>query len=384
MTSILTISLQRGGAERQISLLASQINFSKIILLENAIDYQITSAPIITINSKTKMHPALKFIQLFFSWHKLAQALKTEQTILSFMTRANLINLLAKFFFKHKAIISERTQPSSAFQHGLKKIQKFLIKKLYPKADLIITNSQGTKLDLIQNFAIPANKIQVISNMLDLTYIQQQAQESIPKEYLPIFQRPVIINIGRQKTAKGQIHLIQAFQQTLKKQPNLNLLILGGSGEKETEIAELITKSNLTEHVFLLGDQQNPFKFLKKAQIFVLSSLWEGFPNVLIEAMACGLPVIAADCPSGPREILAPDTNYQKQTTQLELAQNGILVPALNHNTAAAEAILSQAMLTLLSDTTLALNYQKASLQRAADFSIQNIIPQWKAALKIS
>lgn len=111
----------------------------------------------------------------------------------------------------------------------------------------------------------------------------------------------------------------------------MKLAILG-RGELEDYLKQLACEMDLEKDVYFLGFQKNPFKFISKSKIYVFPSLYEGFPNALCEAMACGVTVISSDCKSGPREILAPETNIDGETKIIEYAKYGMLLPVCDDN----------------------------------------------------
>ena len=163
--------------------------------------------------------------------------------------------------------------------------------------------------------------MKVIYNPIDLKYIN--TIESLPS----FFDKNMfnIVTIGRLDSGKNHSLLINSIKKL--NNPKFKLYIFG-EGKLKNELKILIEKYNLKQHVFLMGYESNPYKYLKAADLFVFSSNHEGFPNVLLEAMACHLPILATNCKSGPSEIM-----------QLELEQNnlmftnyGILVPIKDIN----------------------------------------------------
>ena len=113
----------------------------------------------------------------------------------------------------------------------------------------------------------------------------------------------MVINIGRLTYQKAQVHLIRAFKRVVNEIPSSKLVILG-QGELKKELDNEIINCNLQNNVFMLGFQENPYIYLKKSSVFVLSSLYEGMSNALLEAMYCVLPIIATDCKTGTKKIL--------------------------------------------------------------------------------
>jgi glycosyltransferase involved in cell wall biosynthesis len=174
---------------------------------------------------------------------------------------------------------------------------------------------------------------------------------------------PVIITAGRLTKEKGQWHLIRAFAEVRKKLP-CQLAILG-AGELESYLKLLAAELGIGKDVYFLGWQSNPFKFMARANLFVLPSLTEGFGLALVEAMACGLPVISTDCPGGSKEIIAPPSG----------GEYGVLVPAFDDKmysgrdpTTSAEVLLAETMLGLLQNSEMRKRYVNAGLSRINDF----------------
>lgn len=236
-------------------------------------------------------------------------------------------------------------------------------------ADKIIAVSQGLKKDLFQKAWINPEKIQVIYNPVDIRAIEKLAKEKAKKNYL--MDKPVILGCGRLTEQKGFSYLIRAMIIVLKEYRNAQLVILG-QGEKESELKNLAKSFHIENNIHFLGFVKNPFKYMTRADVFVLSSLWEGFGNVIVEAMTCGKAVVSTDCKSGPREILAPDNDFNYQTKSIEFAKYGILVPPKNPE------LLAQGILKLLDDADLREKYSQFGRERVKDFSSDKIIKQYK------
>src|SRR5699024_8610586 len=228
---------------------------------------------------------------------------KEIDTTISFLPNPNLVNILSKR--KEKVIISVRNFMSKSLSSSKLFIYKKVIKHLYNKAHLIVAVSEAIKLDLIKNFGVNEDKIIVIHNFYDIKNIREDSIKKLSLKKQNIFKQPTIITSGRLSNQKGQWHLIRAFSKVKEKIPNAQLVILG-KGDLKSKLIDITYKLKLENSIHLLGFQSNPFKYIAEADIFVLPSLYEGFPNALCEAMACGLPVISTDCQSGPREILEP------------------------------------------------------------------------------
>ncbi len=176
------------------------------------------------------------------------------------------------------------------------------IKKLYAKADGIIAVSQGVADDLLSILGSAAPVITTANNPVITPSFQDKAKQSVAHPWFEEGQPPVILGIGRISRAKNFPLLIKSFAQ-LRQQRECRLMIVG-SGKKQDKLLKLSDKLGVRADIDLLGYQENPYAFLKQASLFVLSSLWEGSPNVLTEALASGCPVVSTDCLSGPKEIL--------------------------------------------------------------------------------
>lgn len=176
------------------------------------------------------------------------------------------------------------------------------IRLIYPLIDQIVAVSEGVAEDTRRIARLPASRISVIRNPVITPELEQQAAEPCPHPWLDIGQPPVILGAGRLERQKDFPTLIRAFAH-LPRQPECRLLILGEGGARPS-LEALIETLGLRERVALPGFQHNPYAWLARARLFVLSSAWEGSPNVLTEALALGVPVVSTDCPSGPSELL--------------------------------------------------------------------------------
>ena len=172
----------------------------------------------------------------------------------------------------------------------------------YPWADKIIAVSKGVATDLSISAKLSPNRIQVIYNPIVTPELQKKSQSPLDHPWFRTGEPPVILGVGRLTAQKAFSVLIEAFAQVRKSQ-TARLLILG-EGEERPILEGMIKKLGLEQDVNLPGFVSNPYPYFAHAALFVLSSRWEGLPTVLVEAMSLRTPVIATDCPSGPREIL--------------------------------------------------------------------------------
>ncbi len=261
----------------------------------------------------------------------------------------------AGWLMRKKIVLSEASNLIySTFYKDTGRASLYLKNIVCRLADAVVAVSQGVADGLNQLFKIDS-KIRVIHNGLDLEEIEKRGREEASH---PWFNReePIAVAVGRLVNAKGFSYLIEAVKLINSKTP-LRLLIMGDGVLKE-ELKKRAEEIGIKDKVDFLGVKKNPFAYMTRCDLFVLPSLYEGLPNVLVEAMALGLPVISTDCPHGPNEII-------------EDGRNGILIPVGN-----PEAI-SEAVLRVLGDTHLRERLKVEAKRRAKDFSLDNMISEY-------
>jgi len=232
-----------------------------------------------------------------------------------------------------------------------------LNKFLYPLADRIVAVSEGVREYLLRELKLPERKIVLIHNPVDIQKIQRLSQEQVDDPWLRDRDKPVVLWVGRIAAIKGLEHLICAFESVLK-QVDARLIIVG-EGSEQSAIENLVVQEGLEKKVCFAGFQDNPYRYMSRSSVFAFPSLSEGFGMVLVEAMACGLPVVSADCVAGPSEIL-------------QKGRCGILVPV------ADEYAMAQAIVTLLANTELRDRLTSAALRRAADFEPVKVVASYE------
>ena len=240
---------------------------------------------------------------------ELIRYLKQQRppTLMAVRHRALKIAVMARLLSRtNTQIVGQiHTTPSVALarKHRIKRaLWELETRIFYRMADKMVGVSHGVAEDIRQMAKLPAEKIAAIYNPIITPELDQLAQEGVDHPWFRDHQRPVIISAGRLTTQKDFPTLIQAFALLQKQMPS-RLLILGDGGDRSA-LETLVKQLKLEDAVDLYGHVSNPFAWMRNADLFVLSSIWEGFGNVLAEAMAVGTPVVATDCPNGPREIL--------------------------------------------------------------------------------
>jgi glycosyltransferase involved in cell wall biosynthesis len=229
------------------------------------------------------------------------------EAMLSGLNHANIVALWARRLagVPMRVVLSEHSTFSVKAQHmsiWRSRQMSRLVKHFYPWADGIVAVSKGVADDLAQVVGIPRENIQVIYNPVITPELREKAQAPLDHPWFEPGEPPVVLAVGRLGEQKDFPILIRAFAQMRRARP-VRLLILG-EGPDRPELETLIRKLGLEQDVSLPGFVENPYAYMAHASLFVLSSSREGLPTVLIEALYCGAPLVATDCPSGPREIL--------------------------------------------------------------------------------
>jgi len=234
--------------------------------------------------------------------------------------------------------------------------ERRLAEMLYPKADGIVTVSRGLADEQTSQMSIPRQRITPIYNPVFTPDLESLASETPSHPWLRKKGLSVILAIGRLRKVKDHPTLLRAFAR-LAGRTDMRLVVLGEGAERPS-LEALVRELGIGERVDMPGWVSNPFAFMRRARLFVLSSRWEGFANVLVEALACGCPVVGTDCPFGPREIL-------------EDGRWGALVPVGD------DAALAQAMEAALE----APPDRDALRRRASFFSAERAVEQYEKIL---
>lgn len=299
-------SMNGGGAERVMLTLANGLAEKdiQVDLLLNRVE-----GPYLKDVSKKVNIVNLNTSRTLRSILPLSKYLRKERpdAILSAMNYVNIVTLIAKLISNSdtKVIVSEHSNLTESIKRlspTKQRILKLLMGYTYKKADQIVAVSNGVAEALIHEINIEANKITTIYNPIFSEDLVRRSYKLISHSWLNENAPPLVLAAGRLTPQKDFATLIHAFKKLLKKRA-CNLIILG-EGELRPDLEKLIKDLGLEENVQLPGFVDNPYAWMSKADLFVLSSISEGFGNVIVEAMACGTPVVSTDCPSGPNEIL--------------------------------------------------------------------------------
>lgn len=360
-------SLARGGAERVMSTLANAWA---------AQGYEVT---IVTLDKQDRdaypLEPEIKRIALGMAASPRhagqilrnnlcrAYALRTTakrlrpDVVVSFTANVNTLTLLALLGLRTPVIVSERTDPS---QVKIGRWRSGLRRMFYPRAAAVVVQTRKVLNDMRWQF--PGTRLVAISNPVPRTDPDAGHGSLIPNELpgIPVGAK-IIAGMGRLGPEKGFDLLIDAFRKVSAAYPDWHLVIFG-NGPVRPELEAQIATASLAGRVHLPGQVLAARKYLGQAEIFVLSSRFEGFPNVMVEAMACGRAVVSFDCPSGPGEIIRS-------------GQDGLLVPAGN-----VEA-LAEALRMLMGEPARRTELGRNAREVAQRFSVERIMDLWNRLL---
>jgi len=239
----------------------------------------------------------------------LRRYINSEQpaTVLSFLNYPNFVLLLVAPYTHGdtRFMVNVRNHITTSARYGKSKWMRSvpkLIRRFFPRADCVVGPSQGVVDDVRAITDLPAERFRVIVNPVYRPEITELSMDPPGHPWFADSEQPVIVAAGKLKQQKDYPTLLQAFAQVREQRP-VRLIILGRGALREALMARAEVLG-IAADLDMPGHVKNPYAFFRNAAVFVLSSAWEGLPNVLIEAMACGCPVVSTDCPSGPVEIL--------------------------------------------------------------------------------
>lgn len=386
--------LDKGGSERALSNLTqnfpSDWEIDILVNSDKVIDYPYKANIIsMKIDDRPKTGSVLfqfKVLLKRLRWLKRLKKTGGYDACISFLDSANIANILTRSK-KCKTIVSVRNSlKKQASLPQYKYVVNPLVKSLYNMSDKVVPCSRGVERELIDIFRLRADKVFTIENGYDIEKLELLAGEPLDKEFEANIQdKKVVVTVGRLTPQKGQWHLIRAFSEVVKAVPD-SVLVIIGTGDLEEYLKKLVHDYNLDDKVIFVGYTDNPFRYEKRADVFAMPSLYEGFPNALAEAVCLGLPCIASDFETGAREILCDGLlESSDKLGSIYKASYGILVPCCSgkryeHTDALEESekMLADSIKAILEDDSMRLKYIDNAINRRDSLLISNIVDKWK------
>lgn len=355
--------MEGGGAERAMANLLAHIlphlnsHRVSLLLLDNLPQRQNLpdNLEIITLDGRCALLPSLQAV------HRHWRDPNNRPDIcLSYLTRANVINAQLSRWNGHRALISERVNTSSHFATSrAAPLLKWMVRHSYKHAERVIAVSEGVSRDLSENFGVAPQKLCVIGNAIDDRKLCSLARQ--PTDWRP--PEDFFVAMGRLVPNKNFSMMITAYAKLDGTPP----LVILGEGPEKSALSDLAKDLGVGDRVFFPGFVENPYPIIAQARALLSSSLAEGFPNALAEAMALGCPVISTDCPSGPADIL----NGQAQSgPPWSASASGILVRIGDH-----EAM--SLAISALCDSTTRNDFSKRAKIRSALFEPKSVIQSY-------
>lgn len=368
-----------GGAERvisKLSIILSDLGYDVYLILFNSnnIEFEFKGT-LIDISVDAKDGLVNKVVNILRRCKRLNKIKKEHELdiIISFLRAADIVNFFT--FGINRKIYSIRGFDD---YEKNKKLYRFILK--FSRGSILVQTKRLKNYILEENNQKYENKIIVLGNPFDINDIEKKCHEGVNNEIeLLTNSYKCICCVGSFKKAKNHWNLLKSFIIVKQKIPNAKLILIGANGELEKNIRDMAQKTMYSKDIIFVGNKSNPFRIISRCDVFVLPSLSEGIPNTLVEAMACGVPVISTDCKTGPREILYEYPNLNKNTEGIEYGDFGILVQSFendidfNYNKISqSNYILAEAIEKVLLDNKLQEKYKQLSIAGANRLDINN------------
>lgn len=399
--AIITPFLANGGLEKVAIVgaeeLSKHFDVTLIVMDSFQIDYPY-NGKMIDLDVSLMDRGILKRLYNMASSTLKLRKLKNEHVFDLVISHGELANLPNVFSGGKKNILTVHENRFAALKDMQGKFVNKMIKYIYSAKSVskVVTVSKGIRESFIENLGMNEASIDTIYNPYNIDEIKRFSKEDLG-EFSSLFEHQVLSITGRLTMQKGQWYLLRIFRALKNTNPDLKLVILG-DGEMKEQIIELSKDLGLKTYsvwseegfdnsfdVYFMGFQKNPFKFVKASKLFAMTSLWEGFGNTIVEAMACGTPVISTNCKSGPGEIISLKCKIGKVVNKPFYDGFGVLMPVfkskfVDYDEAldTKELLWVETLEKLLEDDTMLVKYSKVGLQRAEDFSLESIMVEWK------
>ena len=405
--AIITPFLANGGLEKVAIIGAEELskNFDVTLILMDSfhIDYLFNGKMIDLDVSLIDRGIFKRFYNMGMAIFKLRK-LKKEHNFDLVISHGELANLPNIFSGGKKNILVVHGDRFAAMKDMQGKFVSKIIKYIYTATNVskVVTVSEGVRENLVKILGMKYQDIVTIYNPFKIDEIKTLANEPL-KGYTDLFSHEVLSIAGRLTMQKGQWYLLRIFRELKKSEPTLKLVILG-DGEMKEKLINLSEDLGLKTYtiwseeefddsfdVYFMGFQKNPFKFVKASKLSIMTSLWEGFGNTIVEAMACGTPVISTNCKSGPGEIICPKLKKDRVVDKPIYDGYGVLMPIFKSKFVDVDEELDEKELLwvdtlqdLLQDDEKLFHFSDVGLERVEDFRLETTMAEWKSLVDSS
>lgn len=367
--AFMTPDLKSGGSERVASrltkLLSERYNVFYIVFGNDDKSYEI-AGKLINLNVPSTPVKWKRYINIVRKRIKLRR-----------VCRENNIDILFSFTYSANTTmrISDLDCKCVGSCRGFADLRDNTVnyhKTVSSGADMLF-NSKAMENFYLSKYPQDKDKVFTIENLFDCADIEKKAKEELSEEEANFYSsHTVVSNCGTLNDQKGQWDLIKSFELLKEKVPDAGLVIVGHDGAYENDIRDMAERSKYSADIMFTGYTANPFKYMYNSNVYALSSINEGFPNALIEAMICSTPVVATDCQTGPFEVLSDEKSTVHPSDGYILSENGILTPCFDgrvdfdlDNKNENHRIFADALAKILTDTGLAKQYTEKGQKRA-------------------
>lgn len=367
-------SLNGGGAETLTIKMSKAFGDAPVVILEDIVDYDTAELSVVKLSEGIPSRSLSRYLQLPGLARKLATVAGRDHLLVVSLFRAYLVAWIAKSFFGGGDFICWVHNDTTHYTRNV--VVAWLYRRIFASATAVVVNSAKAKNDLEANGLTDGGKVHVIYNFFDPESIRAKASASLSDD-VALLPTPFFVVMGRLHPTKEHAFLLNIFSSLPADSPDLVLI---GSGDEEGSLREMVKLKSLEGRVHFMGFQSNPYPIIKRAEALISCSSTEGFGNVLVEAMICGVPVISTDIDSGPREILDPaGLDLAKRTKVPEMAKYGILMPHKNQGDPEPVRVMwRETLMDVMSDKSILEGYRELSDESFASFTQDHILKQWR------
>ncbi len=368
--AFVTPDLKSGGSERVASrlthLFAGKYEVYYIVFDDSDISYKI-NAELVNLNAPPSDNKIVKVINTFKRAGGIRRVVK-EHGIDAVMSFTSIANRAMRFSRPGCATIG------ACRGFGDLELNTADYHRVIASGAVMLFNSREMQEYYLEKYPADRDRCMTIENLIDLDRIERKSHSDLPEDHAEFYaSHRVVSTVGILSRHKGHWELLKAFELLRDRVPDAGLVIVGHRGLLESQIKEMAARHKYADDILFVGYQSNPFKYISKSSVFALSSISEGFPNALIEAMVCGTPCVSTACKTGPCEIMFNEFQRPEPKDEYIVCDNGILTPVFDgkidydyRNKSVAHHVYADALERVLTDTELAKQMSAAGRKRAA------------------